>query len=93
MNKRKSTLKAKLKTASQEERILMCKEYFKNVLGNFPKVIHRPITKRINRQLDIKRGQFTQEELNIVLTKIKTRKAAGLNEIPLEVWKIRKFDD
>ena len=42
---------------------------------------------------DIKVGQFMQEELNSVLKKIKNRKAAGLNEIPLEVWKTRKFDD
>ena len=34
-----------------------------------------------------------QEELNLVLRKIKNRKAAGLDEILLEVWKIRQFDD
>ena len=41
--------------------------------------------KTINHQLDIKLGQFNQEELNIVLTKIKSRKATGLNEIPPEI--------
>ena len=49
--------------------------------------------KIINNKLDIKLGQFTQEELNISLTKIKNRKAIGLNEIPPEVWKTRNFDD
>ena len=44
------------------------------------------IMKIINNQLDIKQGQFIQEELNIVLTKIKNRKAVSLNEIPLDVW-------
>ena len=39
----------------------------------------------INRQLDIKLGPFTQEELNLVLRKIKNRKAAELKEIPPEV--------
>ena len=34
-----------------------------------------------------------QDELNVVLTKIKNRKAAGLDKIRPEVWKIRKFDD
>ena len=29
-------------------------------------------------------GQFTQEELNVVITKIKSMKAAGLDEIPPE---------
>ena len=36
---------------------------------------------------------FTQEELDLVLRKIKNRKAAGLDEIPPEVWKTRQFDD
>ena len=34
-----------------------------------------------------------KEEFNIVVTKIKSRKAASLNEIFSEVWKTRKFDD
>ena len=38
-------------------------------------------------------GPFTQEELDSVLRKIKNRKAAGLDEIPPEVWKTRQFDD
>ena len=54
---------------------------------------HEPITKIIRKQSDIKLGQFTQEELNSVLRKIKTRKTAGLDEIPPEVWKTREFDD
>ena len=33
-----------------------------------------------------------QEELNVVSTKIKNRKAACLDEILPEVWKTRKFD-
>ena len=49
--------------------------------------------KIINNQQDIKLGWFRQKELNVVITKIKNRKAAGLHEIPQEVWKTRKFDD
>ena len=49
--------------------------------------------KIIDNQLDIKLGQFTQEELDVVRTKIKNRKAAGFDEIPSEVWSTRKFDD
>ena len=45
------------------------------------------MTKIISNQLDIKLAQFTPEELNSVLRKIKNRKAAGLDEIPPEVWK------
>ena len=35
-----------------------------------PKVTEKHITKIINHQLEIKLRQFTQEELNVVLTKI-----------------------
>ena len=63
----------------------MWKEHFKNLLRKPPKVMHEPITKIINNQLDIKLGQFTQEELESVLRKIKNRKAARLDEIPAEV--------
>ena len=44
-----------------------------------------PRTKIISNQLDIKLGQFTQEELGIEQRKIKNRKAAGLDEILPEV--------
>ena len=43
--------------------------------------------------MDIKLGPFAQEELDSVLRKIKNRVAAGLDEIPPEVWKTRQFDD
>ena len=93
MSRRKSTAKAKLKATSQEERIQVWKQHFEIWLGNPPKVTHEPITRIISKQLDIKLGQFTQEELDSVLRKIKNRKAAGLDEIPPEVWKTRQFDD
>ena len=38
--------------------------------------------KIVDRQLDIKLGDFTTEELNEVLKKLKGRKAADLDEIP-----------
>ena len=47
----------------------------------------------ISKQLDIKLGQFMQEELDLVLRKIKNRKVAGLDEIPAEVWKTKQFND
>ena len=65
------TTRAKLKSASQEERIHLWKEHFKNLLRKSPKVTGEPITKIINNQQDIKLGQFMQEELDVVLTKIK----------------------
>ena len=93
MSRRKNTAKEKLKAANQQERIKLWKQHFENLLGNPPKITHEPITRIISKQLDIKLGPFTQEELDSILRKIKTRKAAGLDEIPPEVWKTRQFDD
>ena len=80
--------KVKLNATNQQERIKLWKQHFENLRGNPPKVTHEPITRIISKQLDIK-----LEELDSVLRKIKNRKAAGLDEIPPEVWKITQFDD
>ena len=53
VSKRKSTAKAKLKAANQQERIKLWKQHFENLLGNPPKVTHEPITRIISKQLDI----------------------------------------
>ena len=71
----------------------MWKQHFENLLGNPPKVTHEPITRIISKQLDIKLGPFTPEELDSVRRTIKNMKAAGLDEIPPEVWKTKQFDD
>ena len=93
VSRRKKTVKEKLKAANQQERIKLWKQHFENWLGNPTKITHEPITRIISKQLDIKLRPFTQEELDSVLRKIKNRKAAGLDEIPPEVWKTRQFDD
>ena len=93
VSRRKRTAKAKLKAANQQERIKLWKQHFENLLTNPPNVTQEPITRIINKQLDIKLGPFTKEELNSVLRKIKNRKVAGLEELPPEVLKTRQFDD
>ena len=93
VSRRKSTAKAKLKAANQQERIKLWKQHFENLLGNPLKITHEPITRIISKKLDIKLGPFTQEELDSFLRKIKNSKAAGLDEIPPEVWKTRQYDD
>ena len=90
---RKIRAKAKLKATNQQERIKLWKQHFENLLGNLPKVTNEPITRIISKQLDIKLGPFTLEELDSVLRKIKKRKAAGLDEFPPEVWKTKQFDN
>ena len=64
VNKKKSTSRTKLKAASQEERIHLWKEHFKNLLGKSPKITDELITKIIYNQLDIKLKQFTQGDLD-----------------------------
>ena len=55
-SKRKCSVRAKLQAASQEERIYLWKEHFKNLLGKFPKVTDESITKIIDHQLNDKLG-------------------------------------
>ena len=93
VSRRKNTAKAKLKAANQQERIKLWKQHFENLLGNPPKITHESTTRIISKRLDIKLRPFTQEELDSVLRKIKNMKAAGLDEIPPEIWKTRRFDD
>ena len=81
MSRSKSTAKAKLKVTNQQERIKLWKQHFENLLGNPPKVTHEPITRIISKQLDIKLGPFTLEELDSVLRKIKNSKVAWLDEL------------
>ena len=92
-SKRKSSTKAKLKATSQEEQLHQWKQDFENLLGNPLKVMHEPIPKIVSNQITIKLEQFTHQELDSVLRKIKNRKSVGLDEIPLEVWKTREFDE
>ena len=82
VSRRKRTAKAKLKATNQQERIKLWKQHLENLLGNPPKVTHETITRIISKQLDIKLGPFTQEELDWVLRKIKNRRAAGLTRFP-----------
>ena len=93
VSRRKSTGKAKLKAANQQEKVKLWKQHFENLLGNPPKVTNEPLTRIISKHLDIKLSPFTKEKLDLVIRKIKSRKAAGLDEIPPEVCKTRQFDE
>ena len=69
MRKNNNTSRAKIKTASQEERMQMWEEHFKNLLGSSPKVTNKLINRIINSQQDIPLGQSAQEEINELLKK------------------------
>ena len=59
----------------------MLEEHFKNLLENIPEVTDKPTDKIIYSQ-DTKLEHFVEEELDAILKKIKSRKAASLDEIP-----------
>ena len=84
VSRRKNTAKAKLKAANQQERIKLWKQHFENLLGNPPKITHEPITRIISKQLDIKLGPFTQEELDSTRfsEKFKIGKLQGWTKFP-----------
>ena len=73
----------------------MRKGYFQKLLRNPAKVIDEQVTKIINNQLDIKFGQFTEEELNVVLTKNSKQKSCESRPKArphYEIWKTRKYE-
>ena len=69
VSRRKSSAKAKLEATSQLDRIHPWKQHFENLVGNPPEVIHEPITRIISKQLDIRLGPFTQDQVDSVLKK------------------------
>ena len=91
--KEEHSQRKKKQQKNQQERIKLWKRHFENLRGNPPKVTHKQIIRIISKQLDIKLGSFTQEELDSVFRKTKNRKAEGIDEIPPDVWKTREFDD
>ena len=68
-------------------------EPLSNLLGKAPIVSDSTIEKVIEHELEIKIGPFNELELDLVLKKLKNKKAAGLDGIPVEVWKTGKFND
>ena len=66
---------------------------YENLLWKLPIVTHEPITRIIIKQLVIKLGPLTQEELDSVLKKLNIEKQQGLKKNSKEVWKTRQCDD
>ena len=68
-------------------------KHFSDLLGKPPRIIDEPIEKVSPRELPIKTGNFTMEELQKVLKALPNRKASGLDDIPGEVWKTEGLND
>ena len=83
---------AERRAASQEERIQKWKEHFKNLPENSPEITDKPIK---NYQLPTRHQTRTVygERSWHRTEKIKSTKAAGLDEKSPELLKTRKFDD
>ena len=67
--------------------------HFQNLLDKSPIVSDSIIEKVIEQELEMKSGLFNELEVNLVLKKLKNKKASGLDGIPPEVWKTGKFND
>ena len=89
---KKSCNSSKLKASSQKELVQLWQKYFKNLLGNQPKITDNEITP-VFTELNIKKGPFTMEELLKAVKSIKYGKACGLDEIPVEIWKLKEFHE
>ena len=89
MSGRKNTSRANLNATSLEERLTKWKEHFKN-LSETP-LNHRQTYKKImNGLICVKLDQFTEEELDAVLKKIKSRKVRLGEPLHLDVRKAKK---
>ena len=71
------------------------KDFFSTLLGSPPTASNpdEEIENIFDNTLPIETGAFTNEELQKVLQKMSNGKAAGLDEIPAEVWKTGRFNN
>ena len=67
--------------------------HFQNLLGKSPIVSGSTIEKVIEHELEIKTGSFNELKLDLVLKKLKNKKATGLDGIPPEIWKTGTFNN
>ena len=85
---RKSTNKAKIKATDNQDRIQKWQDHFKELLGNQPDISDHDITPIFTELQDIQTGLFSMTELIKALKNMKNGKSCGLDEIPVEIWKI-----
>lgn len=79
---------------TEDERRAEWKHYFSSLLGSPPSATNPDdeIVNVVDDTLPIETGPFTIEELEKVLQRLPNGKAAGLDEIPVEVWKTGRFN-
>ena len=84
---RKNTPTGKIKADNPEERLKKWKDHFENLLGQPPVISEQEIIRLVEGTLPINTEDFTKEELLKCIKSFKKGKAAGLDDIPVEVWK------
>ena len=84
---RKGTNKGRIKAKSPEDHIKKWKDHFENLLGQPHVITLKPTRAMIQRTLPINTAEFTMEELKNCIKSFRNNKAAGLDNIPIEVWK------
>ena len=84
---RKNTPTGKIKADNPEERLKKWKDHFENLLGKPPVISEQESIRVVEGTLPINTEDFTKEELLKCIKSFKNGKAAGLDDIPVEVWK------
>ena len=84
MDRKEEQKKRKTKGFLPRRKTSKVERTFQKYTWNPSEITVEPIQKIINSHLNIKLGQFTEEELDAVLKK-NTRKTADLDEIPHEI--------
>ena len=74
-------------TYNPEERLKKWKDHFENLLGKPPVISEQESIRVVEGTLPINTEDFTKEELLTCIKSFKNGKAAGLDDIPVEVWK------
>ncbi len=92
VTKRKKKDSGRLNASSPKERIALWKNHFSSLLGTAPLPSESPIESIVHHELNIDCNNFTLAELDDCLKSMKNGKAAGLDDIPTEVWKSRILD-
>ena len=93
VSKRKKKDSGRLKALNPRERISAWKDHFATLLGAPPTSSTTPIHTIVHEELNINTDDFSLEELDSCIRSLKNNKAAGLDDIPAEVWKSRILDE
>ena len=91
---RKTPTSGRLRGRTPAKRCAEWKDYFFTLLGSPPIAsnLDEEMVNIVDTTLPIETGPFTNEELETILQKMPHGKAAGLDEVPAEVWKTGKFN-